>query len=323
VTKLNWSLVAAARDGGGRITPAKLKAVLAGADLESETAAFAGRGYKFSLTPRGSLQLVEWPNRLFAEEIAHELRTDVVGKRVETHWSTTSTNDLAKNEAARRREGTAVFAEEQTAGRGRFGRRWTAPKFSALLFSMALHGALKEPAAEALALAGAAAVAEAIDETYRLPARIRWPNDVLIEERKVSGVLVENIGADADGRWFVIGIGVNVNVAREAFSPELRDTAASISEFICGRADRALIARAILRRLDFWWEMLKAGQLQRLSETCRRLSALMGRFVTVESGGKRYTGRVVDLDQQYGLVLQLSGGPTRVFAPGQTTLIHQ
>ena len=222
MTTPDWSLVTAARESGGRITPARLKAILPRGDVDAQIAAFARRGYKFAPGQRGSLELVGWPNRLFSEEIAHKLATQVVGHRVETHWTTTSTNDLAKAEARRRREGTVIFAEEQTAGRGRFGHKWIAPRYSALLFSLALHGALAEPAAEALALAGAVAVAEALEETYKLPARIRWPNDVLIDGRKVSGVLVENVGADEEGQWFVVGIGVNVNLAARGVSAGAR-----------------------------------------------------------------------------------------------------
>jgi len=85
--------------------------------------------------------------------------------------------------------------------------------------------------------------------------------------------------------------------------------------------DRALLARAILRRLDFWWEVLDAGDVARLSRACRKYSSIMGSFVTLESKGKRCTGRVVDVDAEVGLVLQLSGGPTRAFAPGETSLV--
>jgi BirA family biotin operon repressor/biotin-[acetyl-CoA-carboxylase] ligase len=321
VTKPDWGLVTAARESGGRLTQSRLAAIVEPARLDAQLAAFAKRGYAFSVTPRGTLVLDKWPRRLFAEEIASDLGTDTVGRKVETHWTVGSTNDLARAEAARGREGTAIFAEEQTAGRGRFGRRWAAPKFSSLLFSLALKSASAAVRPEALALAGAAAVAEAIAQTANLPARIRWPNDVLIEGRKVSGVLVEGLGGSDEGRWFVVGIGVNVNLDLAALPAELQKTAGSISQFLGRDADRALLARAILRRLDFWWEVLVAGETARLAETCRRLSSILGSFITVESEGKRHTGRVVDIDTQYGVVLQLAGGPTRAFAPGETTVI--
>ena len=314
--------MAAARDNGGKVTAARLSALVEPSQLEAQLAAFARRGYGFSLTEKGTLVLEKWPKRLFAEEITSGLGTEVAGRRAEVHWVTASTNTLARAEARRGREGTAIFAEEQTGGRGRFGRKWVAPRFSSILMSAALWAPRRAGIRpETLALAGAAAVAEAIAQAHNLPARIRWPNDVVIEGRKVSGVLVEGLAADGEGQWLVVGIGVNVNLDLEEMPGELRRSAGSISHFTGREADRALLARAILRRLDFWWEVLKAGDIRRLSECSRRHSSIMGSFVTVESKGKRCTGRVVDVDAEVGLVLQLSGGPTRTFAPGETSLV--
>jgi len=90
---------------------------------------------------------------------------------------------------------------------------------------------------------------------------------------------------------------------------------------IAALAALALLARAILRRLDWWRDILKAGESARLTERWRALSAILGDFVTVESGGRRQRGRVVDLDAHFGLVLQISGGATRAFAPAETTLV--
>lgn len=322
MTKPNWSLVVRAKESGGGIPGSRLGAVLAGGDLDEQIAAFGRRGYHFARTDDGALELASWPRRLFAEEIACELGTETVGRRVEMHWRVTSTNELARREAKRGREGAAIFAEEQAAGRGRFGRRWWAAKYSSLLFSVALRcpGAAVE--AEGLMLAGAVAVAEAICETTALAGRIRWPNDVLVEGRKVSGVLVEGLAPAAGERWLIVGAGVNVNMDEE-LPAEIRETAGSLSVFTGARVDRAMLARAILRRLDFWWEVLKAGQSARVSEAWRAKSSILGTFITVESGGVRHTGRVVDLDHHFGLVLQLAGGGSRVFAPSETTLIDQ
>ena len=322
MTRANWAILAAARDAGGRVTPAKLRTLLDGEPLEAQVSAFARRGYTLALSPRGSLELVDWPNRLFAEEVACNLETQCVGSGVETHWRATSTNDLARRHAARGRDGVVVFAEEQTAGRGRFGRTWAAPRYSSILFSTALSTELPPAGDEGLALAGAIAVAEALDELYHLPARIRWPNDVLVEGRKVSGVIVENLGVVAGARRLVLGCGVNVNTPDDDWPKELRGFAASVSTFAGKRCDRALIARAVLRRLDFWWETLNRHDDGRLMEAWRRLSDIIGAFVTVECRGRRSTGRVVDLDSRYGLVLQLSGGPTRAFPAAETSLIY-
>jgi len=319
VKKPNWSLVTTAKEAGGAITAARLARIIGDGDLEEELGAFSRRGYHFEGTTGGGLHLAGWPRRLFAEEISHGLGTDLVGRRVEVHWRVGSTYDLARAEARRGREGTAIFTEEQTAGRGRFGRVWRAAKFSSLLFSVALHSPGQSVAAEGLMLAGAVAVAEATDETLGVQAKIRWPNDVLVEGKKVCGVLVEGLAPAGGDRWLIAGVGVNCN-SESPLPADIRETAAALSQFTDGPVDRALLARAILRRLDWWWEVLKAGESARLTERWRALSGILGEFVTLECRGRRHRGRVVDLDAHFGLVLQMSGGPTRVFAPADTTL---
>jgi len=320
VTKPNWALVIALKESGGTVTATRLQRLLRGAGVEETLAPLTRRGYHFEQTKSGGLRLAAWPRRLFAGEIAHGLGTDVVGRRVEVHWRVPSTNDLARAEARRGREGTGVFTEEQTAGRGRFGRVWRAEKFSSLLFSVPLHSPRQAVAAEGLMLAGAVAVAEAVDETLGMRADIRWPNDVLVEGRKVSGVLVEGLAPAAGDRWLIAGVGVNC-IFESPPPAGIHATAAALSDFTDKPVDRALLARAILRRLDWWWDILKAGESARLTERWRSLSGILGEFVTVESAGRRHRGRVVDLDAHFGLVLQMSGGPTRVFAPADATLV--
>lgn len=321
MTKPAWDLVAALRDAGGRITRARLSRIIEPAEIEGQIALFARRGYVLAQDKRGALVLEKWPRRLFAEEIATGLDTETVGRTVSVHWVTPSTNDLARNQARRGGDGSAVFAEEQTGGRGRFGRKWVASRFSSLLFSVSLFSPRSSVKPDALALAGAAAVSEAISQVSNLPAQIKWPNDVLVEGRKVSGVLVEGLAPEAEGQWLIVGTGINVNVDLSKLPAELSGTAGSLSGLLGRDVDRALVARAVLRRLDFWWDMLRSGDTRRLSAYVRKLSCLMGAFVTVESAGRRYRGRVVDVDVEAGLVLQLSGGPTRTFTPGATTIV--
>jgi BirA family biotin operon repressor/biotin-[acetyl-CoA-carboxylase] ligase len=138
------------------------------------------------------------------------------------HWrATDSTNERARELAARGApHGTLVTADEQSAGRGRQGRSWTAPPRSAVLMSLLLRelDAL-------LPLAASLAVCEACEEEGRVACQVKWPNDVWIDRRKVAGILVE--GRPQEG-WAVLGIGLNVDIAKDQFPPELRETATSL-----------------------------------------------------------------------------------------------
>jgi BirA family biotin operon repressor/biotin-[acetyl-CoA-carboxylase] ligase len=149
----------------------------------------------------------------------------VIGSPRVHHRLTDSTNQRAKELAGGGApHGTLVTADEQTAGRGRQGRSWVAPPGSAVLMSVIVRD-LDEPGA-LLPLAAALAVADAAEACAPVRCAIKWPNDVWIERRKLSGILVE--GRPAAG-WAVVGIGLNVTTPREAFPPELRETATSLA----------------------------------------------------------------------------------------------
>jgi BirA family biotin operon repressor/biotin-[acetyl-CoA-carboxylase] ligase len=165
------------------------------------------------------------------------------------HRLTDSTNRRARELAAQGApHGTIVTADEQTAGRGRQGRSWTASPGDALLFSL-----LVRPPSELLPLAAAVAVAEAL---VPLDAQIKWPNDIWIERRKVAGILIE--GRPQEG-WAVLGVGLNVRT--RDFPPELRDTATSLA--LHGSTVTVSDAlSALLSALDHWTRASAGDVLQ-------------------------------------------------------------
>ena len=190
------------------------------------------------------------------------------------HRLTDSTNERAKRlAAAGAPHGTLVTADEQSAGRGRQGRVWTAPPRSAVLMSLVLR-----ELDERLPLAAAVAVSEALP----LPAEIKWPNDVWIDGRKAAGILVE--GRPQEG-WAVLGIGLNVLVERDEFPPELRNTATSLSiEGATASVDDILTA--VVERLDHWLDAPPESVL----EAWRSRDALQGKPIRWSGGEGRATG---------------------------------
>ena len=190
------------------------------------------------------------------------LQTAFIGHQIEHHPQVASTNDIAialgKAGAA---EGTLIIAEHQTAGRGRYGRKWEAPPGKCLLVSVVLRHRLLRDQVALPNLLGAIAITRAMQTTHGLDARIKPPNDVRIQKKKVAGVLTE-LAYDEEGQsFFVLGFGVNVNVALEDLSPELRETATSV-RIACGYSEvcRASLLRAILRQLEDTYLQLKAGK---------------------------------------------------------------
>ena len=201
------------------------------------------------------------------EDARTTLQTTFIGCQIEHHHQVASTNDIAiARGKAGAAEGTLVIAEHQTAGRGRYGRRWEAPPGKCLLVSVVLRHRLLRDQVALPNLVGAIAIARALQTTHGLDARIKPPNDVRIEKRKVAGVLTE-LAYDAQQHpFFVLGFGVNVNIVLENFPSELREIATSV-RIACGHSEnqntevcRALLLRAILCQLEDTYLQLKAGE---------------------------------------------------------------
>jgi BirA family transcriptional regulator, biotin operon repressor / biotin---[acetyl-CoA-carboxylase] ligase len=213
------------------------------------------------------------------------------------HRLTDSTNERAKQlAAAGAPHGTLVTADEQSAGRGRQGRVWTAPPRSAVLMSVLLRDLDRRHAL--LPLAAAVAVFEALP----VPAAIKWPNDVWIHRRKVAGILVE--GRPQEG-WAVLGIGLNVLVERDDFPPELRDTSTSL--LIEGGAqsiDDSIAA--IVERLDHWLTAPPESVL----EAWRSRDALKGERVRWSDG----EGVANGIDDSGALLVEAGHGPVTLDA---------
>lgn len=228
------------------------------------------------------------------ESIRSRLHARVVGSRILCVDRCESTNDLAWKEAlSGAPDGTAVFAEEQTKGRGRFGRAWVAPKGKALLCSILLRPELPVERVPLMTALGALAVADVVGER----ARIRFPNDVVVEEGKLAGILVEARFISSRPDVFIVGIGLNVNAHPDGVN------AASLGP----DASRVAVARELLESLDAWYGRL-GGDLEDFRKAWRERSSILHRRVRVRLKGSTVSGTVEEIDPVDGLVLRLDSG---------------
>jgi len=265
-------------------------------------------------------------DRLDPDLIQANLRTKRIGRRVLVYEQTASTNDVAAEYGRNPdNDGLVVFAEEQTAGRGRSGAKWHSRRGDSLLFSFVLNAG--NLSGELLSLTCAVAVAEAVGQVGHCPARIKWPNDIVLAGKKVAGILVEtrtgnqtsNIKNRASG-IFVTGIGINCHQTTNDFPPELRDTATSLDLAGDTRCHRATVARRVLTSLDHWLKV--AGQnSKQVTETWSRLSTQLGQRVTLSYSRKRFTGNCIGVDPEKGLILQLDRGGVRMFDAAHTSVV--
>jgi len=281
----------------------------------------ARRGFVIESHPHLGLMLVDVPPSLDAAEIACDLRAGHVGRRIESVEEAASTNDLAWQAAACGRgesDGAAFFAEHQSAGRGRRGSRWLAPPHTSILCSVVLWVPGVAEGAASLTRVATVAAAAAIEDQCDLAVGTKWPNDIVIDERKVGGILVEARRGSAEATPVVIGVGLNCSQRPESFPPEIRDNVASL-KVLGAEVDRTLLARSLLERLDEAYSRSAnpAGAAAICEEAAKRCRTLGQRLVVVE-GGATYVGEVADIDFDYGLVLRLPDGNLKRF-PAMTT----
>ncbi len=279
-------------------------------------------GYDIAASPHEGYVLRDAPDLLHPYDLASRLHaTAVVGRQIQVFRSTTSTNDVVDKLARDGvREGAVVFAESQTSGRGRLGRRWMSTPGKGLWFSVLLRPPFRPQEATRLTVAAATAIARAVRKHTGLTPEIKWPNDLLIRGRKLAGVLTE-MNAEVDRiHHVVLGMGINVNHVAKDFPEDLQKVATSL-RLETGRAvHRAELAVAILHELDRDYARICAGGFEALADEWEGLCTTLGRQVTIAVGNRKIHGRAEALDAEGALLVRTEFGRLERVTGGDVTL---
>lgn len=278
--------------------------------------------YEIEAGPHFGYRLVSAPDALHADDLLARLgETKVIGRDIRVFEQTTSTNDVIEKIARDGvREGVVVFAESQTKGRGRLGRKWVSPERKGLWFSVLLRPNLRPQETTQLTVAAATALRRAIRSETGLKLEIKWPNDILAGGKKVAGILTE-LSAELDKvRHVILGIGVDVNQAAHEFPAELRKTATSLKIETGGPIQRAELATAILRELDADYSRICTGRFAAVADEWEEDSATIGRDVTVQIGDRKIRGHAESLDDDGALLLRTEHGRLEPITGGDVTL---
>lgn len=214
------------------------------------------QGYELETIRKKGYVLKQAPDTLDPIGISPFLRTVRIGQNLSYHTSVTSTqiiaHQLAQDGAP---DGTAVIAEEQTTGRGRMARKWESAYGKGVWMSIIFRPQIPIHKAPQFTLVAAVAAAKAIEETIGRAPFIKWPNDILIEGKKSTGILTE-LQSDVDGvQALIIGIGLNANQVEEDFQEDLRSIATSIRMEKGEAVNRAALAAAVLNHLEFYTDL--------------------------------------------------------------------
>ncbi|MDR3560010.1 MAG: biotin--[acetyl-CoA-carboxylase] ligase [Negativicutes bacterium] len=272
-------------------------------------------GYDIEAHSRSGYRLCGTPDLLLPEEICLRLDTEVFGRQIHYLSAVTSTNTEAKRLATDGcPEGLIVVAEEQTGGRGRLARGWYSPRGKGIWLSLVLRPPFSPQEAPKCTLLAAVAVNKAIRRVTNVASGIKWPNDILYEDKKLVGILTE-MTAEMDAiNYVVIGMGINVNIAAEEFPAELAASATSLLVAGGRRFSRLELTAAVLEEFEAAYHAVIRDGFEPLLAEWRAESVTLGRTVDVLGVGRQFSGVAVDIAADGALLIETESGLERVVA---------
>ncbi len=253
-------------------------------------------------------------NRLSKKAISKALSSNLV--RWDVHYFPEIPSAQTYAAQVYRREGRAgvfVAANYQTVGRGRGGRIWIAPRGQALLFSFILLPGRDVSSPHFLAITVAVALCDALRSHLGLKPEVKWPNDVLLNGKKVCGILTEIVKSSEGEPGVVIGVGLNVNQQAYAFRGKLSRTATSLRIESRKLIPRIPLLSAIMRHFEDKYFLFLKGRRDEIIRQWKGYSSILGRRVSLRSGKRKVQGTVIDLEDNGAIVLRLATDSTESF----------
>jgi len=268
-------------------------------------------GYKIISDQNLGYCLVSRPDLLLPQEIQRGLSTTYIGKKIFYFPELKSTNIIAKEKALHRAEGidkgTLIITEKQSAGKGRLGRKWFSPT-GGIWLSIILYPQLPPSYIPRITLMSAVAVVKAIKVCTQIEPQIKWPNDILISEKKVCGILTE-MSAELDMiNWVVVGIGINVNIDHRKFPENIQANTISLKEVSGKEILRVKLAQTFLQEFEKYYDKLKRKEFPSILKEWKLYSHTLGRKIRVDMGERIITGEAVDINEEGALVLKKEDG---------------
>ena len=268
--------------------------------------------------PRHGYQLEKLPDVLAPSLVRAELPNAEIGHKVIHYFRTDSTNSVALELGVQAAHGTVIVAEEQTAGRGRLGRKWHSEKSSGIYASIILRPPLAPATAPVLTLMAGVAVHRAVRAATGLSGDIRWPNDLMVNGKKVCGILTE-MRAEVD-RLHMVVLGIGINVNQSSMPDELREIATSLALEGGRHYSRLHILTQLLRDVEHYYHMLlNEGNAAIVREWSAASSFAEGKRVRVKAGGNDYSAVTSGLDASGALKVCRDDGRQELLVAGEIT----
>jgi BirA family biotin operon repressor/biotin-[acetyl-CoA-carboxylase] ligase len=278
-------------------------------------------GYVIEAISRKGYRIISSPDILTFEEIKNFLTTKYIGKKIIHYESINSTNSKAKELAEKNEEhGTVIISEEQTLGRGRLGRNWVSPKYKGIWMSIILRPNIITQSASLITLVGAAATQRAIKK-MEIETSIKWPNDIVINSKKVCGILTEMSGEIDHINYLVMGIGINVNLEEEDIPMDIKNIATSLKLETGKHIDRKLLLANILNEFeDLYNDFVLNGNIKETIDICRKNSILIGKEIQLVNRGKVKIAKAIDISDKGELIIENDQGIIELIVSGEVSI---
>lgn len=294
--------------------------LLSEADIEKQTEQLRQLGYILSFDTRKGYRIISRPDILLPLEIKNGLTTRYIGQNIYYFSELTSTNitanQLAEGGLDKTREGTIVIADRQSRGKGRAEKRWISPP-GGIWISIILYPDAIPSRMPLITLMTAVAVTKTIIELFpQTNVRIKWPNDVLIDGRKVCGILTEMSTVANTIKWVIVGIGINANNDSSQLPEEIRKNSLSLKELTEKSIIRANLIRHLCIELERYYELLKKGDSALILEEWKSYNNILGKRIDVDIGDKIITGKAIDINEKGALILKTDTGETKEIISG-------
>lgn len=284
--------------------------------------ALKDEGYEIESSPKKGYRLVNSADILNYEEIKRYLNTKYIGRTFYHFHHIDSTNTKAK-ELSRQGEieGTVILSESQSAGRGRLGRVWCSPERKGIWFSIILRPDIDPVQASKITLIGAASVYKALESMGFRECKIKWPNDLIINNKKVCGILTEMSGELNKVNYIVMGIGLNVNIDQNDFPEELKHIATSLKIEKGEMIDRKKLLGEILNNLETYYdEFIHSNSIDTTIDICKKNSILLGSEIQCIDRNNIFNAKAIDINPEGELVIQLKDGSIKNIISGEVSI---
>ncbi|MDD3655881.1 MAG: biotin--[acetyl-CoA-carboxylase] ligase [Atribacterota bacterium] len=292
---------------------------LSRAEVEKQIQQLKQLGYSISINDQKSYRIISRPDILLPFEIKNKLTTRYIGQTIYYFPALTSTNIIAKQKILRKTdnipEGTIIITEQQSEGKGRLGKTWFSPA-GGIWLSIILYPEIISSSIGLITLMAAVVVANTISKLFPIKAQIKWPNDILIDDRKVCGILTEMSTETKNIQWVIVGIGINANNDSSELPEDIRKCSISLKEITGQLIPRVMLVQYLCTEWEKFYEMLKRKDFSLILEEWKLYNNIIGKRIRLDTEEKIIAGEAINISDKGALIFKTDDGKTMEIISG-------